>query len=210
MRGVGVVEFVAVAVALGSEAGFLVEKLVVLGVTVPGEGVFFDQTFPSSQAHGAAVSAVFEEAFLFGNDVDDWVARLRVDLGSVGVLGSQDMAGVLDYGQLHAVAEAKVGNLEGAGVLDGFDLAFDATPTPTDRDNDTGDAFESVIGLLTLELDAVDPADFEADVVENGGVVEGVKKGGVGVPKLVLAGGKVLADDGDLDGLVFLGFDFFD
>ena len=68
--------------------------------------------------------------------MDDGLARVRVDFGGLCLSQASDVAGELDDGQLHAVAQAQKRNFVFAGVLDGVDFAFDPAAAPTDGDDD--------------------------------------------------------------------------
>src|SRR5439155_6172232 len=75
-----------------------------------------------AQAHRAALLL---HLALVGHEVDDRMLREQVELGRVGPLGTEDVAGELDDPALEAEAEAEIGQLLFAGVARGEDLALD-------------------------------------------------------------------------------------
>ena len=95
-----------------------------------------------AEAHRAAL--VLHLA-LVGHEVDDRVVGEHVELGRVGVAGPDDLAGELDDRALEAQAQAEVRDAVLAREVGGEDLALDAAMAEAARDEDAGDAIESVV-----------------------------------------------------------------
>ena len=114
LLAVGIIELVAVAVAfLGGVVAVGFCRFRIRG----------QSTGVCAQTHGAAH---LREAFLLLHQVDDRVGRVVFDLGAVGFFQSQNIAGELDHGTLHAQANSKEGNAVFSGISDGFDFAVNA------------------------------------------------------------------------------------
>ena len=131
---------------------------------------------------------------LVGHEVDDRVVGEHVELGRVGVAGPDDLAGELDDRALEPEAQAEVRDAVLAGEVGGEDLALDAAVAEAARDEDAGDAVESVVEVLVGERLRIDPADLGVDLVRPGRVAERLGDRQVGVGQL-----DVLADEGDLE-----------
>ena len=122
-----------------------------------------------AEAHRAAL--VLHVA-LVGHEVDDRVLGEHVELGRVGVLRADDLAGELDDRALEPEAQAEVRDPVVAGVVRGEDLALDAAMAEAARDEDAGDAVEPVVEVLLGQRLGVDPADLGVDAVRPGRVPE--------------------------------------
>ena len=89
----------------------------------------------------------------------------HVELGRVGVAGPDDLAREFDDGALQAEAQAEVRDAVFAGEVGGQDLALDAAVAEAARDEDAGDALESVVQVLVGQRLRIDPADLGVDLV---------------------------------------------
>ena len=154
-----------------------------------------DQTHRlGAQAHGAAHVL---DALLLGQQVDHRERRLLVELPGVGARHAADGARELDDGALHAQADAQVGHVVLATVLDGLDLALDAAHAEAaGHDHAVGGA-EAFGHGRRRELLGVDPQDAQLAAVVDGRVLEGLPDRQVGLVEL-----HVLADQRDGDRLV--------
>ena len=114
LLAVGVVELKAVAVALAD---------LLLGIGGRGVCARLEHAGIGAQPHGAAHVG---NAALVGHQVDDGVGRVRIELGAVGPVGGEHMAGEFDTHDLHAQAEAKIRDVVLAGIAGGDNLALDA------------------------------------------------------------------------------------
>ncbi|MND60290.1 hypothetical protein D3C80_515140 [compost metagenome] len=94
---------------------------------------------------------------------------------------------------MHAQADTQVRNLVFASVLNGSDLAFNATQTEAARYQDGIDAFEQR-GALVLDVFGIDVAQVDLGTVADAGVTHRFDQRLVGVQQL-----HVLADHGDGD-----------
>ena len=116
-----------------------------------------------------------------------------VELGGVGVAPAEHVAGVFDDRDLHAQADAQVGDLVLAGVLHGADLAFHAAQAEAARDQDGVDAFQQA-GALLLDVFGVDVAQVDLGAALDAGVGHRLDQRLVRVQQF-----HVLADHGDGD-----------
>ncbi len=133
-----------------------------------------------------------ETSFCSGQQVDDRVRRLGVELGRVGALHVADVAGVVDDRHLHAEADAEERHLLLAGVATGRDLALDPALAEAAGDEDA-------VGILErggVEVLGADQVDLDVDAVVVAAVLERLDHRLVGVLEL-----HVLADERDLDRL---------
>ncbi len=105
-----------------------------------------------------------------------------------------EVARRLDDGELHAEADAEVGDLVLAGEAGGVDHALGPAFAEAAGDEDGVVALEPGGGVLALEDLAVDPLGADADAVGHAAVGQRLGDGFVGVLEL-----RVLADDGDAD-----------
>ena len=119
---------------------------------------------------------------------------VAVELRAVGVLQADDVAGELDHRALQAQADAEERHLLLAGKADRLDLALAAAIAETAGDQDAVQPAEHALRPFAFDLLRLDPADDDAGLRGDAGVVERLVDRLVGV--LVL---DVLADDGDGD-----------
>ena len=109
-----VVDLVAVTVALVDDG---------LAVDLAGARALVELHRVGAQAHRAADVGDF---LLLGQEVDDRVRRLGIELGRVGAVEAGDVAGELDDRDLHAEADAEERDALLAGDARRADLALDA------------------------------------------------------------------------------------
>ena len=86
--------------------------------------------------------ALVLELALVGHEVDHRVLGEHVELGRVGVLRADDLAGELDDRALEAKAQAEIGDVVVAREVGGKDLALDAAMAEAARHEDPGRALE--------------------------------------------------------------------
>src|SRR2546425_99785 len=177
---VGVVELVAVAVALG-DALFAVE---------PRRQASIQQDAGiSTQTHGAAL--VHYPALLV-HQSDDRVRRVRIDLSRIGVRQPTDVAAKLDHGHLHAKANAQERHPLFPGIADRRDLAFGTTLAETHWYQETVGLAQGFGQDATFQLLGVDVIDLDPAVVGEAAVGQGLIETLVGIDQV-----HVLAHHGD-------------
>ena len=189
LGAVAVVELVTMAVALGHH---------VLAVQLARQRAGLQALLLQAQAHGAAQVGTFI-ALLdlagggapLGDQADDRVRRLLVVLGAVGVDQARHVAGIVNDGRLHAVADAEVRHLVLAREARGQHLAFEAAVAEAARHQDAVHALQQG-HVGALQVLGLDPLQVHPRALAQPAVLEGLAHGLVGV--LVV---DVLADDGD-------------
>ena len=68
----------------------------------------------------------------FADQGNDWIRRVGVDFGRMGAFETDHVARAIDDRRMQAVTDAKIRHTVLAGILRGFDLAFEAAlPEPT-------------------------------------------------------------------------------
>ena len=117
-----VVHFVAVAVALFD---------FVAAVDFGGQAAGFQFHFLRAQAHGAAQIgagiADFHAAvgrLPFINQAHHGIRRFEVEFGGIGIFQAGHIACIFNQGDLHAQADAQIGNVIFARIFHGGDFAF--------------------------------------------------------------------------------------
>ena len=124
-----VVHFVTVAVAFADLR---------CAVDFGGEAVGFQFHFLRAQPHGAAQIGIFVARFHaavfrlpFVNQGDHGVRRFQIEFGGIGAFQPGHVARVFNQRNLHAQANAQIGNAVFAGKLRRLDFAFHAARTET-------------------------------------------------------------------------------
>ena len=170
-----VVEFVAVAMAL-LDVGLAVDAKCLAALTqLAGVG---------SEAHRSAHAC---DVLLLFHEVDDGMLGFWVHFRAVGIGKSEDVAGKFDDHHLHAEADAEGGDVVGAGVLNGCDFAFDASPAETGADDGSCHAFELGCHVFGRDVFAVDEVEFHLHIAVDASQVEAFADGLVGILQVVLA-----------------------
>ena len=195
-RFVGVVDLVAVAVALADAVG---------AVYLADAAVGAEHAPVRPQSHGAAhvpvAGAGFHGAVAnpFGHQADHrFVAG--TELGGAGALDAGHVARRLHHRHLHAETDTEVGHVAFAGEARRRKLARRAALAEAARHEDPVHPVQVLDGVLALEDLRIDPVGMDADVVGDAAVGQGLGQGLVGIEQ---AG--VLADDGDADLALGLG-----
>ena len=184
LADVGVVHLVAVAVAFADAFG-----LVGLGgLRAGGEGALV-----AAESHGRAL---VDDLLLLLHHVDHRMGGVGVELGGVGALQLEHVAGELDHGDLQAEAEPVVGHAVLAGVAGGDDLALGAAVAEAAGDEDAVEALEQAGAAAFFQVLGVDAHDLHPGVVRDAGVGDGLVDRFVGVLEL-----DVFADDADFHGM---------
>ena len=164
-----VVDFVAMAVALGD-----------LGVAVHARGQRAGNQIAllAAQAHGAAhigvLVAFFDLAVVVHPLVDQRHHRevgVEVELGGVGAGHAGHVARVFNQRDLHAQADAEVGDVVLAGKLYRLDLAFHAALAEASRHQD-GVHVAQRFGAVALDLFRVDVDDVDLGASVDAGVLQ--------------------------------------
>ena len=118
----------------------------------------------SAQAHRAAQVG---DALLLLHQVDDVVRGLGVDLYAVGIGHAQHVAGILNDHALHAVANAKRGDIMLAAPLQGGKLALGASLAKARRHYHAVHLLEQRLGIAVVDLLARDIGDLHFVVLVN-------------------------------------------
>src|SRR6185312_5736678 len=155
-RDVVVVHLVAVAMALRDR---------LLAVDAEGERVALHRAGLRAQAHGAAevragVAPLHAPVVVlpFGDERDHGVRRVRIELRGIRALEAALVARDLDRGDLHAEADAEVGNPVLTRVLHGRDLALDPALAEAAGDEHRVHLLER-LDAVRLELLGIDVMD---------------------------------------------------
>src|SRR5829696_2243309 len=175
-----VVDLVAMAVALVDDG--LAVDLARLGVGVQLHRV-------GAEPHGAAHVG---DLLLLGQQVDDRVLRVRVELAGVRPLHADHVAGEVGDRHLHAEADAEVRDALLARDPRGRDLALYPALAEPAGDEDAVGLLDPVADLLVVERLGVDPVDLDAAAVDEAGVAQRLDDREIGVLEL-----DVLADQRD-------------
>ena len=148
-----VVEFVAVTVALA---------YILLLIYIKCTRTLFKYTLILTQTH--STSHIGDVLLLF-HDVYHVVSRLLVHLAAVGVGIAQHVAGKLDNHHLHTQTDTKGGDVMGAGIVSGNQLALNATLAEAGTNHDTVLVFQQVGHVVFRNLLGVDVVDVYLVVV---------------------------------------------
>ena len=177
----GAVELVAVPVSLGDLAG---------PVGLHGARALRQGAAVRAETHGSPLPG---EVPLIGEEIDDRLRGLRVELGAVGVLQAASVPGELDHGELHAQADPEIRDAGVPGIPGRPDHALDAAVAEASGHQDPVNAAKELGDVVFLHERFrihVDPVDPHA--VEQARVLERLVEALVGVGEL-----HVLADHRD-------------
>ena len=156
---VGVVEFVAVAVALVDD-----ERAVKLR----------RPCVPTANWQGCAPSRIVPPflvtLLLLVQHGDDRMRRVRIKFRRVRLGQLQDVARKFDGGDLHAQAQAEVGNFVFAGVLRGQDFAFDAAFAKPAGHQDAAETLQDFFRAVLFDFLGIHLHDFHAAIVGHAAV----------------------------------------
>src|SRR5437879_8626176 len=125
----------------------------------------------AASRQGARVGAEPHRTPLVGDGVlivkhgDDGVWRVVVELGAVGVLQADDVAGELDDGALQAETDAEERRLLFAGIADGIDFAAGTAIVEPAWNKDPVEAGQDALGPFALDLLGFDLANDDARVL---------------------------------------------
>ena len=180
---VGVIELVTVIAALGN-----IEFAVSARGSRPGE----KRRRVRALANRPAGFDVRNAAFVVAQEANDRVDRVFIELGRVGVFHSENVAGVLDDGALHSVANPEERNVVFASDANRFDLPFEVAFAGAAREQNAVDAFERRFRLFAPDGFARNPQNPDVRVVGDAGVNERFVNRFISVFKL-----GVFRDDGD-------------
>ena len=177
---VGVAVFKAVPVPLG-------DLLCPIGFLHHGSRIDFAGV--GAQTHGTALAL---HLCLLFHQVDDAVFAIFREFAAVCIRDPQDAAGVLDDGDLHAQANAKVGNVMFSCIAAGQDHALNAADAKAARDQDAVCFAQLLLQRVLRELLGIDPEHLHIGIIFIAAVVEGFPYGQIGVVQA-----NVFSDDGD-------------
>ena len=88
-----------------------------------------------------------------------------IEFRRMRILPTQYMPCELDHGDLHAEADAKVGDFVRAGILCGDDHALNAAVAEAAGDEDTCAAAENGLRVFLRQLRGIDPVDIDDHMV---------------------------------------------
>ena len=98
------------------------------------------------------------------DQIDHRVGRVRIKLDRVGILISEDIAGILDDGELHSQTDPQIRDIVFAGITDRFDFTLDtAIPEAAGNVNRIAVAQER-FGTLCFDLLRIYPVDRYAGI----------------------------------------------
>ena len=159
----------------------------VLSVELADHGARNQAADLSAEAHGAAqvrlLAALLDIALLvgpLGDEGDDWILGVLLELSRVGARHAGLVASKLNDGALHAEADAEIGNAVLPRVLGGEDLAFNAARAEAARNQDCVEILE-LVGSVVLECLGVNVADLDLNLVVDACVLEGLVDRLVGI-----------------------------
>ena len=130
----------------------------------------------------------------FRDQADHRIPGIGIDLGGIGVVEADDVAGKADHRRVEAVADAEVGHVVLPRELGGADHALE-TPGAEPARHEYGVHVLQRVAAVALKLFGVHVAHVHLGAVLDPGVDDGFGQRLVGVEEV-----EVLADDGDLDG----------
>ena len=147
----------------------------------------FEPCRQGAEAHGAAEVALFVALFgfaafvdPFGDEGDHGFLAAIAPFGAAGIFDAEDVTRVFDDSELHAEADAEVGDAVFARVLHGADFAADAAVTEASRYDDTVHTFQQR-HALPVQVFGIDVADVHRVAAADAGVVERFVERFVGV-----------------------------
>ena len=164
-----VVELIAVAVALVNH------RLTIGG---HGAGLRLQTAGIRAQPHG---TALLGDVLLLGHQVDHRVLGGLGEFGAVSVGHTGHVTGVLDDRQLHAQADAKIGDVVLPGIAGRANHALDAPVAEAAGHDDAVAAGQPCGDVLIGELFGVDPVDVHVDAALVAAVEEALRHGEIGV-----------------------------
>ncbi len=135
----------------------------------------------AAQPHGAALVL---HPSLLGQQADDRVGALRVELGGVGLVAAEEVTGELHHHHLKAQAKPQVGDAVLAGVAGGLDLALKAPLPEATGDDDAVRLRQRPSAIRRLHVLRVQPADVDPRLVVDASVGQGLPDREVGVRQL--------------------------
>ena len=176
-----IVEFIAVAVALGD---------LLRAVAARHGAARRDLAGIAAQAQRAALVDLLA---LAGHEIDDLVRRALVKLAGIGLFQPRRVARELDHRDLHAQADAEVRHMMLAGVLRRQDHALHAAVTETARHDDAVHGRKQLLAGLLRDQLGVNPLDRHLRIQRVAGVTQRLRDGEVRVVQL-----HILAHQADL------------
>src|SRR4051812_20053377 len=191
LRQIDVVHLVAVAVAL----------IDLRPVDRRGGGARLHRAALRPQAHGAAevglVRAPLDAAGAvkpFGDERDDRVWRVGIELRAVRTGKPAGIAGKFDGRELHAEADAEVRDAVLARIADRADLAIGAALAEAPGHQDRVHLLQAAEALVLFQLLGIEVVDVDAALRVDAGVLQRLVQRFVRVLQV-----EVFADEGDVD-----------
>src|SRR5690606_25187847 len=160
-----VVELEAMAMALLDN--FAVPQIVIARVRLGSRLALtvVDPT-PHSSAH-------VREFALVGHEVDDGILRTDVESRAVRLVIADDISGKFDTHDLHAQAEAEIGDLVLAGEAGSNDFAFDAAIAEAARHDNSVDLLQLPDAASLFEIFGADPGNIHIPATGKRGMDQG-------------------------------------
>ena len=115
------------------------ESLAIARIGLCSTATFDEFAIVGTEAHRTTHTL---DGLLFFHQVDDWMLGVGIHLRAVRILISEHIAGELDDHRLHTQTDAEGRDVVGTGVLDGCNLAFDASLSEAWTDDDASHAVE--------------------------------------------------------------------
>ena len=142
----------------------------------------------------AHIAVAGDDILLLFHRGDHRILAIRLELGGIRILKTEDVTGVLDDHGLQTEAQAKCRQARLTSELQRADLAFDATDAETARNDDAIDIverrFRAFPGFAQISRD---PFDVDLGIIGEAARLDRLGDGQVGVRQV-----DVLADDRDV------------
>ena len=172
LAAIGVVELIAVAMALGDRVPL---------VSLRHDGARCDLAGIRAQTHGAAF---FGDALLACHRVNHRIGGFGVKLRGTCVLPAQHTARISHDCDLHAEANAEIGNAAHARIVCRADHAFHAARTKAPRQDDAVHAGEQLVRGRVADFLGIDPLDIHKAADFVAGVAQRLGNGQISVMQL--------------------------
>ena len=167
-----VVEFIAMAMALGDG---------VRAVAARHGGAGLDYAGIRAQAQRAALVNIIA---LTGHEVDDLVRAQLVKFAGMRIGDARHISRVFDHGDLHAKADAEVGQALFAGIARGQQHAVDAASAEAAGHDDAIQTAQERVAVFRRQVLGIDPVDVDVRAQRVARMAHGFGYGEVGVVQL--------------------------
>ena len=148
-----------------------------------GIGILTNLARICTKTHGAALILYIN---LGSHQVNNRMGGVRIELGAMGIAHAAYVAGELNNSTLHAKAQAQEWNLVLTGILDGLDLALNATVTKAARYQNTLAASKFLIQIQgwILQLLGIYPMNLYRSIIVDACMMKSLGNGDIGIRQL--------------------------